>query len=153
MLAERKATPEPAPEAGATWSMTLEGNPDAVRDGLRDLFSCELLSGLTEDSRGSVEIVVAEVLNNVVEHAYAQYTGKIDLRITRHPAFLAVKVADAGLPMPGGELPGSKLADVSDLPEGGFGWFLIRTLTQDLSYRRDGERNLLSLSIGVDNIP
>ena len=31
-----------------------------------------------------------------------------------------------------------------DLPEGGFGWFLIRELTHDLTYRRDGSRNHLS---------
>ena len=57
--------------------------------------------------------------------------------------------------MPGGDLPGARQAtivDVADLPEGGFGWYLIRTLTQELTYLRDGERNLLSMCIDVDSI-
>lgn len=51
--------------------------------------------------------------------------------------------------MPGGVLPlGASPAlvaagNMGDLPEGGFGWFLIRDLTQNLSYVRDGATNRL----------
>ena len=40
--------------------------------------------------------------------------------------------------------------DMQDLPEGGFGWFLIRTLTTDLRYRREAGRNRLSFQMGID---
>ena len=55
--------------------------------------------------------------------------------------------------MPGLTLPEGTLAEigseVEDLPEGGFGWFLIRTLTNDLSYLRLQEQNILSFVVPV----
>ncbi len=137
----------------ATLERTLDGDADAVRAGLADLIACPMLARLTGESRGSVEIVLAEVLNNVVEHAFARYPGTIDLSLTAHDTFLFVRVVDSGLPMPGGEPPGGKLSpatEIQDLPEGGFGWFLIRSLTQEMTYLREGDRNTLSFCVDVE---
>jgi serine/threonine-protein kinase RsbW len=52
--------------------------------------------------------------------------------------------------MPKDGLPEGRLvtlAETATLPEGGFGWFLIRTLSRDLDYRREGGRNLLSFRL------
>ena len=35
--------------------------------------------------------------------------------------------------------------DAAALPEGGFGWFLIRTLTKSLNYIRQNDENCLTL--------
>ena len=64
-----------------------------------------------------------------------------------------MRVVDTGLPMPGGEAPAGKLGkllEIQDLPEGGFGWFLIRSLTQELTYQREGNQNTLSFCVDVD---
>ena len=37
-----------------------------------------------------------------------------------------------------------------DLPEGGFGWFLIRSLTENLTYRRIDARNHLSFQLIIE---
>jgi serine/threonine-protein kinase RsbW len=131
----------------------IAGNADGVREGLLELFSRPLLRQLTEESRGSVEIVLAEVLNNISEHAYAKYPGKVDLWLTPKDGFLFVRFEDSGLPMPGGILPGGSLESADeglDLPEGGFGWFLIRSLAQELTYLRENDRNLLTFCLDVE---
>jgi serine/threonine-protein kinase RsbW len=125
-----------------------------VREGLRDLMRCPLVQNLSPDCLGTTELVLAEALNNVVEHAYANYSGQIEVEVRRDPDQLRFHIADKGLPMPGAEPPLGRLPAVGalqDLPEGGFGWFLIRSLSQDLAYRREGERNLLSFGVFVDN--
>lgn len=100
----------------------------------------------SSDARDTVQIVLAEVLNNIVEHAYREASGPIEICLSPTDAALAFAVCDRGRPMPNGLLPDSPLicaASVEDLPEGGFGWHLIRTLTDDLLYRRiDGENRL-----------
>ena len=134
-------------------SRMLDSSPQAISVGLQEMFNCNLLVRLTDDSRGTVEIVLAEVLNNVVEHAYADYSGQIAVCITPRDGYLFVRVVDDGLPMPGGEAPGGKLSKttkIESLPEGGFGWYLIRSLSQDLTYARDGRQNVLSFCVGVD---
>ena len=144
---------ELTPEADALERMVFDGDPEAVRTALGELFERPILARLTEGCRGTIEIVLAEVMNNVSEHAYAEYPGTIDLSISAHGDFILAQMVDTGLPMPGGELPGGKLAGgdgIQDLPEGGFGWFLIRSLTRELNYLREGGTNRLSFCVDVD---
>lgn len=153
MPAERSVRLEQSQHAEVSLSRTLDSSLVAVSAGLQEMFSSNLLLELSVGSRATVEIVLAEVLNNVVEHAYANYPGSIDIGITAGNGFMFVRIVDAGLPMPGEELPGGRLGkatDIQDLQEGGFGWYLIRSLSQDLSYLRDGNMNILSFCVGVD---
>jgi len=96
--------------------------------------------------------VLAEVLNNVVEHAMAnQPDGAGQLQTGWSGTQLTCIVRDNGHPMPGLQLPQGRPAtipaDPKDLPEGGFGWFMIRSLTQDLMYERADGWNKLSFAI------
>jgi serine/threonine-protein kinase RsbW len=131
----------------------LEGTAEAVSSGLQEMFAYNILARLSEDSRGTVEILLAEVLNNVVEHAYSTYPGQIQVSITPGDGYLFLRLVDQGLPMPGGDAPGGKLSalgEFQNLPEGGFGWFLIRSLSRDLTYARDGSDNVVSFCVDVD---
>ena len=139
--------------ASFTNYLSVDGDAAAVSAGLQHLCALPMLAGLDDDSRSSVEIVLAEALNNIAEHAYARDPGKIDLWITSHETFLFFRLVDAGLPMPGGEAPDGRLGGAPvprDLPEGGFGWFLIRSLTRDLTYLREGDYNMLSFCVDVN---
>ena len=58
-------------------------------------------------------------------------------------------IVDEGLVMPDGQLPkGRRLGGpgvaLEDLPEGGFGWHLIRSLCADLTYSRVDRQNRLA---------
>ncbi len=128
--------------------LVFPGDQGAVRKALKN--AMHFLRGLdiSGDACGSVELVLAEVINNVVEHAYAdRQVGIIELRIARTRDALLFDVIDDGIPMPDGAAPAGRQHELDcpadALPEGGFGWFLIRELTHDLSYARDGSRNWL----------
>ena len=59
----------------------IQATPLDVREGLRDLMTCPLVHNLTEDCLGTTELVLAEALNNVVEHAYASFPGEIEVQV------------------------------------------------------------------------
>lgn len=138
----------PADDA-AVARLTIAGEPAAVREGLRALMAAPPLAGLPQDLRQDAEIVLAEALNNIAEHAYAAGEGAIEVEVAPAAGGVACTIRDRGAAMPGGALPAGLLpaADGPDLPEGGFGWHLIRRLTRDLAYRRDGSGNRLSFRI------
>ncbi|MCF6444812.1 ATP-binding protein [Nereida sp. MMG025] len=104
--------------------------------------------------RGACEIVVAEVLNNIVEHACnGGEDGWIELCFAANETATLFTVSDNGVPMPDLRLPPLKnpIIDgaVGDLPEGGFGWALIHTLTQTLTYKRTAGVNTLTFEIAA----
>ena len=107
------------------------------------------------DSVGTMEIVLAEVLNNISEHAYeGAPNGKITAKLEHHKAILTCEIWDKGKAMPHGAAPTGKTAEVDvdtdALPEGGFGWFLIREMTLDLVYGREAEQNRLRFRLPLE---
>lgn len=145
--------------APAVARIVIPSDPLAVRDGLRALFDTLLLRSLPEDHRGTAEIVLAEALNNIVEHAYACDQGEIELTLMLNGTGLVCRIIDSGVPMPGQVLPAGFLPAPPDaaapetLAEGGFGWHLIRTLSLDLAYDRVGGQNLLSFRLEAGQSP
>ncbi len=111
--------------------------------------------GVNQEHWDTAEIVLAEVLNNVVEHGYAEEGGgAITLNLEITPQALHVQVRDQGRAFPGLTLPDARshdltALDVDALPEGGFGWALIHHLTQDLAYVRKAGENRLSFAIAT----
>lgn len=102
--------------------------------------------------RGEAELILAEVLNNVVEHAYhGMAPGMVELSAEPCPNGIRFVITDSGRPMPNATLPAGVPADlncaVDDLPEGGFGWTIIRQLAQDLQYQRKDGKNYTSFQI------
>lgn len=124
----------------------------AVREVLLAMTRSPPLSGLPPDQRSVVELVLAEVLNNVAEHGYGGGTGDITVTLSQCRAGLSCVVIDQGRAMPDGRLPPGNLpltagVPLADLPEGGFGWHLIRSLTANLRYDRERNQNRLSFLI------
>ena len=137
--------------------LTLRSDAFAVRDALQKMRSGLAELDLSTDDLARVEIVLAETLNNVVEHACSERPDcRIDVEMMRGSADLKVDVVDDGRAMPDGELPVSQRAILPDdkmhLPEGGFGWSLIRDLARDVTYERRGHLNHLSFAIDLQGI-
>jgi len=146
---------EPPGAAPLGWACMrrFEAQPALVSMELLGLNQTLAQLGLPIEHLFSLELVLAEVLNNVVEHAYRDSgEGLIELAVSVHGGSIHCTVADHGEPMPGGALPPArrhcpKALALQDLPEGSFGWALIRDLTTGLDYRRDQGMNRLSFRI------
>lgn len=141
-----------ADKRGFSAKMAMDSDPTSIRLGLEQLSKSILMRDLAPHDQSTVEIVLAEVLNNIGEHAYADTPGKIEIEIQITSSHLLCRFVDTGLPMPNCTLPAGNLPifDNDDLPEGGFGWHLIRSLSRDLVYLREGERNLLTLRVDTE---
>ncbi|RMH49059.1 MAG: ATP-binding protein [Alphaproteobacteria bacterium] len=129
---------------------TFEGVRAAVSEAARIASAGALPCDLVED----LKLVLSEALNNVVEHAYAGDAPDgeaIAIAMELGERGLTLTIRDRGRPMPDGlpkpELP-SIPAQTEALPEGGFGWSLIHLICTDVTYRRDGDENVLRLSLG-----
>jgi serine/threonine-protein kinase RsbW len=109
-------------------------------------------SRVATDFLFSVEIALAEILNNIVEHGYrGSGEGDIKLNISLVDDRIRIETIDHGIEMPGLEAPHPTEPNLdvarNDLPEGNFGWYMIRELSEDLEYKRINKQNHLSMFI------
>ena len=131
-------------------STKFEATNISAREAICSMIARLEDNGLPREKSGAVEIALSEAINNVVEHAYSDDPHGTVHAVTELTAkYLTIEIRDTGRPYPDLQLPAGKPADlerpVSDLPEGGFGWFLIRELTDYLSYQRNKGENILIL--------
>ncbi|MGB3314090.1 MAG: ATP-binding protein [Albidovulum sp.] len=159
MLTDRPLRSETDPpyreRRGDRFRHLFQAEPAAVRDALRRAVA-RFARQITIEDAGTLELTLAEALNNVVEHGYARLEpGPVDLRIVKSDEALECRIVDAGVPMPGLTLPDIPMQEIPDeieaLPEGGWGWALIRELTTNLAYQRENERNILTFHVPVSH--
>lgn len=134
--------------------IALQSEETAVRDALGRLLVALDPLELDVEEAGTVELVLAEALNNIVEHAYPTGSrGPIWIKCKHRRDGLHLRIVDEGEMMPDGQLPIGMAQDVDvdvmDLPDGGFGWFLIKDLAKDVTYHRIGQLNQLELRLAV----
>ena len=152
--------PNAEPSAGPNgplppFELCVQSGEMAVREALGGFIACLEPLALDIEEISTVELVLAEALNNIVEHAYPaeQEDRPICISCTHRRDGLHVTVSDKGTAMPDGQTPVGMAQDVDvdlmDMPEGGFGWFLIKDLAKDVRYRRECDENKLDLRLAV----
>lgn len=100
----------------------------------------------------SLELVLAEVVTNLIEHGSA---GESDALIEVQVAFASgcaiVQVEDSGPPFNPTVTPVHRRpSTLEDAPIGGLGVHLIRSYTQSWEYRRSDQKNQQRLTIALD---
>lgn len=95
-----------------------------------------------------MNIILAEVLTNIARHGYRDSSGRIELEIHLHRDELFCHVSDTGRPFDPA-LSGHLGPDPRLMREGGYGWFLIRSLARALTYERVMGRNRLTFWVPV----
>lgn len=138
-------------------SIDVQATPHGVRDALDQVRAALIAWEVAAGDRGTVEMVLAEAMNNVVEHALRDEASSVfTLIVSRLTNGVRVHMIDPGRAMPGLRLPVQDPADLDvaleDLPEGGFGWGLIEQLTDELEYQRRRGRNHMRFRIPFRDI-
>jgi anti-sigma regulatory factor (Ser/Thr protein kinase) len=104
--------------------------------------------GFSEDALRRIELVAEEALVNVFVHGYAETQGQVEVRclVSNDPA-LTIEIRDQGVSFDPLSLAEPDLqADLTKRKIGGMGVFLIRKMTDRVTYRREGEINILTMT-------
>jgi anti-sigma regulatory factor (Ser/Thr protein kinase) len=99
-----------------------------------------------------LELAVDEVCTNIIQHGYApDREGEISLTIEVVADQARITVVDGGRPFSPDEAAEPDLeAPWDERPVGGLGWHLVRSVVDEVHYRRDGSQNLLTLVKRLD---
>ena len=131
----------------AKLSLKIEASPDAL-DRIND--EIESLSRQEEwpsDLFFTTNLVVEELGLNVMNHAYRGQSGEFEIIITSEEQAITVEIIDNGPPfnmLQDAPLPDVE-AEIEERPVGGLGIHLVKTMMDELHYKRDQEKNHLTL--------
>ena len=96
-----------------------------------------------------VELAVEESLVNILTYAYPQSPGDVQIRCEKDEKRLVLAIQDHGIPFDPLSLPvPDMLAELAARQVGGLGVFFVRTMTDHVEYRREGDCNVLTLTFG-----
>lgn len=106
------------------------------------------ITGLAEAQGTRLELAVEEALVNVFNYAYARQPnpGAVTCRVGVEADGLTVEIVDEGPPFDPLARPDPDTAlTLEQRQPGGLGIFMIRQLTDEVSYRREEDRNVLTI--------
>ena len=94
-----------------------------------------------------IELVLEELLVNHVLHAYGSGEGDSEVAcFCRAPGYFCLEVVDEAVPFdPLGYAPPDLTLAPRDRPIGGLGIHMIRSLADEISYRREAGKNVITV--------
>lgn len=124
---------------------------DDIRKTLQDVHSFLSNCPIPECRVQDLDLVLAEVMTNIARHGYPGKPGTISLQLVQTPHALECRIADQGGSFDPAFL-GSAPPEPCDLPEGGYGWYIIRSLARQIHYERLEGKNILLFSVPVEAV-
>ena len=98
---------------------------------------------LAEDVGHRVISAFVEAYNNAVVHAYRDAPmGPVEVELHVNAKRLRLRIIDEGVRFKPDSVPEP---DLDALPEGGMGLFIMRSFMDSVEYRRDGQRNVVTM--------
>ncbi len=122
---------------------------DSLRPAQEFVSSLTRAQGFSEKRTQQVELALEEVLANICNYAYRGKEGDFEI-IGRWEGGqrLILEIADEGTPFDPLAAPDPDVtAGMDERQPGGLGIFLVKQFMDDVQYRREGSKNILTLTI------
>ncbi len=122
----------------------------AVLENLMAITACvttaAAAAGFSARRIGDMELVLEESVTNVFKYASPGNPGEIDITCTLGEGEFTIEIRDPGREFDITKLPDPDLGQhISERPIGGLGAYIIKRISDDVSYRRLPGLNILTL--------
>lgn len=117
-----------------------------IRDNLSKL-------SLSSSEKNKLEVASEEIIVNIVNYAYGNSEGSIEIEIEEKPGVLFLSFLDQGKPFNPleNQKPVIKSLSVESKDIGGLGIFFVKNLVDRVDYSYESGKNKLSLSYRLKN--
>jgi serine/threonine-protein kinase RsbW len=108
---------------------------------------CTKEKGFSDKRIKEIELATEEVLVNIFNYAYPEGYGDVEVKCSLdNDTRFIIEISDSGIPFDSLSLADPDVtSDISERKIGGLGVFLVRKIADEVHYRRDEGKNILSL--------
>lgn len=94
-----------------------------------------------------VIVIIEELLSNIIRFAFIDsHEHLIEVQISKTDRVLSIRITDDGIPFNPLDYHPVPIADPASSDAGGMGIILVRTFSDSLEYKRDKNRNHLTVT-------
>jgi anti-sigma regulatory factor (Ser/Thr protein kinase) len=110
------------------------------------LSDCAKTQGFEQEKISKIELAAEEALVNVFHYAYPEQPGDVEMICRLQGKRLAIEIIDSGIPFDATAMPVPEVTDGDHEREpGGLGILLMKKVMDEVRYRREKDRNILTL--------
>lgn len=106
-------------------------------------------AGCPEGTRIEVDVAVDELFANIAHYAYGPETGTVTIRTetAKKPPSVTLTFIDQGIPFNplAEEVPDTTALPARERPIGGLGLFMVRKIADEITYRYENGKNILTV--------
>ena len=114
---------------------------------MQSVSDCARTQGFDQKRISEIELAAEESLVNIINYSYPEKPGEVEVICQADGRSLVIEMIDSGIPFDVTSLPDPDItADLDDRKIGGLGVFLIKKMVDEVRYRREKNRNILSLT-------
>ena len=108
--------------------------------------------GLEMSLTMSLNLAIEEAVVNVMEYAYPEgQTGNVEIEVAADQQWMTFVITDTGIAFdPTKKEDADTTLSAEERPIGGLGIFLVRQLMDVIDYKREGNKNVLTLQKKLD---
>ena len=100
----------------------------------------------------SLNLAIEEAVVNVMNYAYPNGTGDVQVNIDADSHKIVITLTDSGIPFdPTKKSEVDTTLSVEERPIGGLGIHLVRQIMDTISYQRSGNQNILTMEKIINN--
>jgi serine/threonine-protein kinase RsbW len=105
-------------------------------------------AGAPAEKVARLDLAIEEWATNVCRYAYRGENGSVWVAVRRDGDAIFVELSDEGSPFdPTAAAEPDVSMPLSERSPGGLGLLLMRRMVDELNYRRDGHRNVVTLAV------
>ncbi|MCX5846358.1 MAG: ATP-binding protein [Deltaproteobacteria bacterium] len=132
-------------------TITLPARLDSLYNFMDFVSSCAREQGFSNERISEIELALEEVLVNIFNYAYKDsgLNGNVEIncKLADTQSFV-IEIADTGVPF---DILSVREPDVSaeidKRPIGGLGVYFVKRLMDDIKYKREAGKNILTLMV------
>ena len=118
-------------------------NLRTLKDALNEYLQTQQIH---KSRTADIELTAEELIVNTMNYAYPNSKGDVELSCKKQKDKLIIKIIDKGIPFNPTSFAKPKLdVPLEERDQGGMGIYLAKNLADNMTYKRDGDKNVLTV--------